>query len=54
MATSWDGFFGLILWENFHIEFVAVEYVRLCGYKNGGDRKSEGQVGTLLSIDQIA
>ena len=24
---------------------VAVEYVRLCGYKNGGDRKSEGQLG---------
>ena len=34
---------------------VAVEYVRLCGYKNGGDRKSEGQLGTLkLSLREIA
>ena len=49
MATSWAGFFGLILWENFHIEFVAIEYVRLCGYKNGeigNGRKKECQVGT--------
>ena len=34
---------------------VAVEYVKLCGYKNGGDRKSEGQLGTLkLSLREIA
>lgn len=34
---------------------VAVEYVRLCGYKNGGDRKSECQLGTLkLSLREIA
>lgn len=29
------------------------EYVRLCGYKNGGDRKSEGQNG-LLKLSEIA
>lgn len=29
------------------------EYVRLCGYKNGGDRKSEGQNG-LLTLSEIA
>lgn len=34
---------------------VAVEYVRLCGYKNGGDRKSEGQLVILkLSLREIA
>ena len=38
---------------------VAVEYVRLCGYKNGemgNGRKKECQLGapTLLSLDQIA
>ena len=34
---------------------VIVEYVRLCGYKNGGNRKSEGQLGTLkLSLREIA
>lgn len=34
---------------------VIVEYVRLCGYKNGGDRKSECQLGTLkLSLREIA
>ncbi len=31
------------------------EYVELCGYKNGGDRKSECQNDTLkLSLDEIA
>ena len=33
---------------------VAVEYVKLCGYRNGGDRQAQCQVGTLLSLDQIA
>ncbi|MEI3595365.1 MAG: hypothetical protein V8Q58_07670 [Anaerobutyricum hallii] len=33
---------------------VAVEYVKLCGYKNGGDRQAQCQVGTRLSLDQIA
>ena len=34
---------------------VAVEYVKLCGYKNGGDRKSESHNETLkLSLDEIA
>jgi len=33
---------------------VAVEYVKLCGYKNGGDRQAQCQVGTLLSLDEIA
>lgn len=36
---------------------VAVEYVKLCGYKNGemgNGRKKECQVGTLLSLDEIA
>ena len=36
---------------------VAVEYVKLCGYKNGemgNGRKKESQVGTLLSLDEIA
>lgn len=33
---------------------VAVEYVKLCGYRNDGDRQAQCQVGTLLSLDQIA
>lgn len=36
---------------------VAVEYVKLCGYKNGemgNGRKKECQVGALLSLDEIA
>ena len=34
---------------------VAVEYVKLCGYKHGGDRNSKRQVGTLkLSLSEIA
>ena len=33
---------------------VAVEYVRLCGYKNGGDRQAQCQNGTVLSLDEIA
>ena len=34
---------------------VAVEYVRLCGYKNGGDRKSDFQNGNVkLTLDEIA
>ena len=33
---------------------VAVEYVRLCGYKPNEDRKAECQNGTCLSLDQIA
>ena len=36
---------------------VAVESVKLCGYKNGemgNGRKKECQVGTLLSLDEIA
>lgn len=33
---------------------VALEYVRLCGSKNGGDRQAQCQVGTLLSLDEIA
>lgn len=33
---------------------VAVEYVKLCGYRNGGDRQAQCQVGTLLSLDEIA
>lgn len=34
---------------------VAVEYVKLCGYKHGGDRNSKDQVGLLnLSLDEIA
>lgn len=32
---------------------VVSEYVRLCGYKNGGDRKSEGQKD-LLKLSEIA
>ena len=33
---------------------VAVEYVKLCGYKPNGDRKAECQNGTRLSLDEIA
>ena len=34
---------------------VAVEYVKLCGYKNGGDRKSDSHNGNVkLTLDQIA
>lgn len=34
---------------------VAVEYVKLCGYKNGGDRKSDFHNGNVkLTLDQIA
>lgn len=32
---------------------VAVEYVKLCGYGQGGDRKSNCQVGTL-KLSEIA
>ena len=34
---------------------IAVEYVRLCGYKNGGDRKSDSQDGNVkLTLEEIA
>ena len=33
---------------------VAIEYVKLCGYKNGGDRQAQCQNGTVLSLDEIA
>ena len=33
---------------------VAVEYVKLCGYKQNGDRKAECPNGTRLSLDEIA
>lgn len=34
---------------------VAVEYVKLCGYKNGGDRKSDSHNGNLkLTLEEIA
>lgn len=34
---------------------VAVEYVRLCGYTNGGDRKSDSQNGNVkLTLEEIA
>ena len=34
---------------------VAVEYVRLCGYGNGGDRKSDSQNGNVkLTLEEIA
>lgn len=34
---------------------VAVEYVKLCGYKNGGDRKSDSHNGNVkLTLDEIA
>lgn len=32
---------------------IAAEYVKLCGYKKGGDRSSKGQHG-LLTIKEIA
>lgn len=33
---------------------VADEYVRLCGYGNGGNRQAQVQNGLLLSLDDIA
>ena len=33
---------------------VAVEYVKLCGYKNGGDREAHVQTGLVLTLDEIA
>ena len=33
---------------------VAVEYVKLCGYKNGGDREAQAQSGHVLTLDEIA
>lgn len=34
---------------------VAVEYVKLCGYKNGGDRKSDSHNGNVkLTLEEIA
>lgn len=33
---------------------VADEYVRLCGYKNGGNRKAQAQNGHVLTLDEIA
>ena len=33
---------------------VAVEYVRLCGYKNGGDRQAQAHNGHVLTLDEIA
>ena len=33
---------------------VAVEYVKLCGYGNGGDRKAQAQVGHVLSLEEIS
>ena len=33
---------------------VVSEYVRLCGYKHGGDRQAQCQSGTLISLDEIA
>lgn len=34
---------------------VAVEYVRLCGYENGGDRKSDSHYGNVkMTLDEIA
>lgn len=34
---------------------IAVEYVRLCGYKNGGDRKSDSQNENVkLTLEEIA
>lgn len=46
----------LIVWEHEAKQRkVAVEYVKLCGYEQGGDRKSRCQSGTLkLSLDEIA
>lgn len=33
---------------------AALEYVRLCGYKNGGDRQAQAQSGHVLSLEEIA
>lgn len=33
---------------------VAVEYVRLCGYSANGDRATECQNGTRLTLEEIA
>ena len=33
---------------------IAAEYVALCGYKNGGDRKAQCQNGAVLTLDEIA
>lgn len=33
---------------------VAVEYVRLCGYSANGDRATECQNGTRLTLNEIA
>lgn len=33
---------------------VVSEYVRLCGYKNGGNRKAQAQNGHVLTLDEIA
>lgn len=33
---------------------VAVEYVRLCGYSPNGDRSTECQLGTRITLDEIA
>ena len=33
---------------------VAVEYVRLCGYSPNGDRATECQLGTRITLDEIA
>lgn len=40
-------------WKIYYITY-AVEYVRLCGYGNGGDRKAQVQVGHVLSLEEIA
>ena len=33
---------------------VIVEYVRLCGYSPNGDRSTECQLGTRITLDEIA
>lgn len=33
---------------------VAIEYVKLCGYSANGDRNTECQNGTRLTLDEIA
>lgn len=33
---------------------AAVEYVRLCGYSPNGDRSTECQLGTRITLDEIA
>lgn len=33
---------------------VAVEYVKLCGYRNGGDRQAQAQSGHVLTLEEIA